>query len=244
MEPSGVQVKKAARFDSLPMIRFFGHILTSLGSKVLIALSGLGLAGFVVFHMLGNLQVFQGQDALNAYAAFLRDMPMALWSARVALLTIVGLHIGLSVRLAIQNRRARPAGYVVHHYRRASLASRTMTLTGSLLVLFIVFHLVHLTAGWLDPEFHNRVDLRGQRDVFGNIVRAFQNPLLVAIYLAGQAVLGLHLSHALSSSLQTLGLEHPMLDRLFRGAGPLVALLVVVGNVAIILAIAFGLVHA
>jgi succinate dehydrogenase / fumarate reductase cytochrome b subunit len=118
-----------------------------------------------------------------------------------------------------------------------------MTLTGSLLVLFIVFHLVHLTAGWLDPEFHNRVDLRGQRDVFGNIVRAFQNPLLVAIYLAGQAVLGLHLSHALSSSLQTLGLEHPMLDRLFRGAGPLVALLVVVGNVAIILAIAFGLVH-
>ena len=129
------------------MIRFFGHILASLGSKVLIALSGLGLAGFVVFHMLGNLQVFEGQDALNAYAAFLRDMPMALWSARVALLAIVGLHIGLSVRLAIQNRRARPAGYVVHHYRRASLTSRTMTLTG-VLVLFIVFHLVHLTAGW------------------------------------------------------------------------------------------------
>ena len=193
METSGVQVKTAARSDSLPMIRFFGHILTSLGSKVLIALSGLGLAGFVVFHMLGNLQVFEGRDALNAYAAFLRDMPMALWSARVAL-------------LAIHNRRARPAGYVVHHYRRATLASRTMTLTGSLLVLFIVFHLVHLTAGWLDPAFHNRLDLRGQRDVFGNVVHAFQNPLLVAIYLAGQVVLGLHLRHALSSSLQTLGI--------------------------------------
>ena len=107
---------------TLPMIRLFGHILTSLGSKVLIALSGLALAGFVVFHMLGNLQVFQGPDALNSYAAFLREMPMALWSARLFLLAIVALHIGLSVRLAINNRRARPVGYVTHRYRRASLA--------------------------------------------------------------------------------------------------------------------------
>jgi succinate dehydrogenase / fumarate reductase cytochrome b subunit len=225
------------------MIRFFGHILTSLGSKVLVALSGLALAGFVVFHMLGNLQVFQGPDALNSYAAFLREMPIALWTVRLALLTIVAVHIGLSVRLTIHNRRARPVGYVSHRYRRASVSSRTMALTGSLLVLFIVFHLLHLTAGVVDPSVHNRVDFRGQRDVFGNVVHAFQNPVLVLIYLVGQVVLGLHLSHALSSSLQTLGMEHPMLDRLFRGVGPLVAMLVVVGNTAIVLAIAFGLVH-
>ena len=225
------------------MIRFFGHILTSLGSKVLIALSGLALAGFVVFHMLGNLQVFQGQEALNSYAALLREMPMALWSVRLTLLAIVALHIGLSVRLAVHNQRARPVGYVVRHYRRASVASRTMALTGSLLLLFIVFHLLHLTAGLVDPAAHNRLDVRGHRDVFGNIVHAFQNPVLVLIYLIGQAVLGLHLSHALSSSLQTLGMEHPMLDRLFRGVGPLIAILVVVGNTAIVLAIAFGLVH-
>lgn len=225
------------------MIRFFGHILTSLGSKVLIALSGLALAGFVVFHMLGNLQVFQGPDALNSYAAFLREMPMALWSVRLTLLGIVAVHIGLSVRLAITNQRARPTGYVTRQYRRASLASRTMALTGSLLTLFIVFHLLHLTAGVVDPSVHNRVDVRGHRDVFGNIVHAFQNPILVLIYLIGQVVLGLHLSHALSSSLQTLGMEHPMLDRLFRGMGPLVAILVVVGNTLIVLAIAFGWVH-
>jgi succinate dehydrogenase / fumarate reductase, cytochrome b subunit len=194
------------------MIRFFGHILTSLGSKVLIALSGLALVVFVVFHMLGNLQVFQGPDALNSYA--------------------------------IQNRRARPAGYVTHRYRRASLASRTMAFTGSLLVLFIVFHLLHLTAGVVDPSVHNRLDFRGHRDVFGNVVHAFQNPALVVIYLIGQVALGFHLSHALSGSLQSLGLEHPMLDRLFRGAGLLVAMLVVVGNAAIVLAIAFGLVRA
>src|SRR5512138_2742954 len=111
------------------MIRFFGHILTSLGSKVLTALSGLALAVFVIFHMLGNLQVFQGPEALNSYAAFLREMPMALWSARLTLLAIVLVHIGLSVRLAIHNRRARPVGYVMHQYRKASLASRTMALT-------------------------------------------------------------------------------------------------------------------
>jgi len=228
----------------LLMIRFFGHILTSLGSKVLIALSGLALAVFVVFHMLGNLQVFQGPEALNSYAAFLREMPIALWGVRLTLLAIVGAHIGLSIRLAVHNRRARPVGYVTRQYRRATLASRTMALTGSLLTLFIVFHLLHLTAGVVDPSMHNRLDIRGYRDVFGNVVHAFQNPLLVVIYLLGQAVLGLHLSHALSSSLQSLGMEHPMLDRLFRGAGPLIAILVVVGNTAIVLAIAFGLVHA
>ena len=237
-------MKEAVPARPLPMIRFFGHILTSLGSKVLIALSGLALALFVVFHMLGNLQVFQGQDALNSYAAFLREMPMALWSARLMLLAVVAAHIGLSVRLAVHNRRARPVGYVAHQYRQASMSSRTMALTGSLLLLFIVFHLLHLTAGMVDPSVHNQLDVRGNRDVFGNVVHAFQNPVLVLIYLIGQAVLGLHLSHALSSSLQTLGMEHPMLDRLFRGAGPLVAMLVVAGNTAIVLAIAFGLVHA
>jgi succinate dehydrogenase cytochrome b subunit len=225
------------------MIRFFGYILTSLGSKVLVALSGLGLAGFVVFHMLGNLQVFQGPDALNTYAAFLREMPMALWTARLGLFAIVSLHIGLAYRLAMHNRRARPVPYAVREYRRASLASRTMALTGSLLVLFIVFHLLHLTAGWVDPSFSDRLDIQGHRDVFAKMVHAFQNPLFVVIYLVGQVVLGLHLGHALSSSLQTLGMEHPMLDRLFRGVGPLVALLVVVGNVAIVLAVAFGMVH-
>jgi succinate dehydrogenase / fumarate reductase cytochrome b subunit len=226
------------------MIRFFGHILTSLGSKVLVALSGLGLAGFVVFHMLGNLQVFQGPEALNTYAAFLRDMPILLWTARLGLLGMVSLHIGLAIRLALHNRRARPVGYAVREYRQASLSSRTMAVTGSLLLLFIVFHLLHLTAGWVDNSFPDRLDVRGHRDVFGKVVHAFQNPLFVLIYLAGQAALGLHLSHALSSSLQTLGVEHPILDRLFKGAGPLVALLVVVGNVAIVLAVAIGMVRA
>ena len=87
------------------MIRFFGHIISSVGSKIIVACSGLGLALFVVFHMLGNLQVFQGAAALNGYAAFLREMPILLWTARMGLLGVAGLHIGLAIRLAILNRR-------------------------------------------------------------------------------------------------------------------------------------------
>jgi len=217
---------------------------TSIAYKIAVALSGLGLAGFVLFHMLGNLQVFEGPEVLNAYAAFLRNMPILLWSVRLGLAGIFVLHIGLAVKLAVQNRQARPVGYAVRRYRAASLASRTMALSGALLLAFIVFHLLHMTAGVVDPSITGHVDAQGHRDVFGKVVRTFQNPLFVAIYLAGQIFLGLHLSHALSSSFRTLGLEHPILDRLFKGTGPVLALFIVLGNVAIILAVAMGIVHA
>ncbi len=216
----------------------------SIAQKMVVASTGLGLAGFVLFHMLGNLQVFEGPAALNSYAAFLRDMPILLWSVRLGLLAMLSLHLGLAIRLAVNNRRARPVAYASRDYRAASLASRTMALSGTLLLLFILFHLLHLTFGVIDPAFAPATDAQGHRDVFGKVVHAFQNPLFVAFYLAGQLVLGLHLSHALSSSLQTLGVEHPTLERLFKGTGPVVALFVVLGNVAIILAIAVGIVRA
>lgn len=225
-------------------MRLFDHFHTSLGSKIVVALTGLGLAGFVVFHMLGNLQVFEGAEALNRYASLLRDMPILLWTARIALLAMVALHIGLAIRLALHNRRARPVAYAVRRYREASFASRTMAATGAVLLLFIVFHLLHLTAGVVDPSFQDRLDAQGHRDVYGKVIHAFRNPFFVLLYLAGQCVLGLHLSHAVSSSLQTLGFEHAALKRLVKSAGPAVALLVVLGNIGIILAIFFGIVRA
>lgn len=217
---------------------------TSLSSKVAVALTGLGLAGFVVFHMLGNLQVFEGPDALNGYAAFLREMPIVLWAARLGLLTAAVVHITLAIQLALRNRRARPMAYAVREYRVASMASRTMALTGSLFLLFIVFHLLHLTAGLVDPSFQDHVDERGHPDVYGKMIHAFHNPLYVMLYCAGQLVLGMHLSHAVSGSLQTLGFEHAVLNRLFKAAGPAVALFVVLGNLMIILAVFLGLVRA
>ncbi|CUS39263.1 succinate dehydrogenase cytochrome b subunit [Candidatus Nitrospira nitrificans] len=225
------------------MARPSNHFQSSVGSKVVMALSGLGLVLYVVFHMLGNLQVFEGPHALNGYAAFIRDMPIVLWTARIGLLSLAALHIALAIQSTLRNRRARPVAYAVREYRQASLASRTMAVSGLVLLLFLIFHLLHLTAGVLDPSSADRLDVEGHRDVYGKIVQAFQNPFIVAFYVVGQLGLGFHLSHAVSSSMQTLGLEHAALNRLFKVAGPAVALFVVVGNVAIILAVFLGVVR-
>jgi len=224
-------------------MRRTGRFRTTLSSKVAVALSGLGLAGFVVFHMLGNLQVFEGPGAYNKYAAFLREMPMVLWTVRLGLLTVAVVHIVRAIQLALRNRRARPVAYTVRAYRVASLASRTMALTGSLLLLFIVFHLLHLSADLVDSSFHDHVDERGHADVFSKVIHAFHNPLYVLLYCAGQLVLGMHLSHAISGSLQTLGFEHAVRNRVFKAVGPSVALFVMLGNLVIILAVFFGLVR-
>jgi len=207
------------------------------------ALTGLGLVVYVVFHMLGNLQLFEGPHALNSYAAFLRDMPILLWAARIGLLSMAGLHIGLALQLSIRNYRARPLEYTIHRYRQASIASRTMAISGMALLLFVGFHLLHLTAGVIDPAFADRRDLEGYRDVYGKVVHAFQNPFMVTLYLAGQLGLGLHLSHAIASSVQTMGFEHAALNRLLKSLGPVIGVIVVLGNVAIILAVFLGLVR-
>lgn len=225
-------------------MRRVGHFQSSLGSRVVASVTGLGLVSFVVFHMLSNLQVFEGGDALNGYASLLRSMPIFLWTARLGLLVVAVIHIALAIQLVLRNRRARPVAYAVREYRNASVASRTMALTGSLLLLFIVFHLLHLTAGLVDPSVPDRLDAQGHLDVYGKIVHAFRNPLYVALYLIGQLVLGLHLSHAVSSSLQTLGIEHAAFNCMFKTAGPAVALFVVLGNLSIIFAVFLGLVHS
>jgi len=215
----------------------------SMTRKIIASLAGLGLVGFVVFHMLGNLQIFEGGDALNGYASFLRDMPFFLWAARLGLLAVAACHIVLAIQLALRNHRARPVAYAVREYRQASLVSRTMALSGSLLLVFIVFHLLHLTAGLVDPSVPNRLDAQGHLDVYGKMLHVFRNPLYVVIYVVGQCVLGMHLSHAVTSSLRTLGLEHVAWNRLLRAVGPAVALFVVLGNLMIIFAVFLGVVH-
>ncbi|MBL8074489.1 MAG: succinate dehydrogenase cytochrome b subunit [Nitrospira sp.] len=210
---------------------------------MVIALTGLGLVVFVVFHMLGNLQLFEGPLALNRYAAVLRDMPILLWAVRIGLLSMAVFHIGLALQLSMQNRRARPLEYTIHRYRKASIASRTMAISGMALLLFVAFHLLHLTAGVIDPGFADRRDPEGNRDVYTKVVHAFQNPFVVILYLVGQLGLGLHLRHAIASSVQTMGFEHAGLNRLLKALGPVIGLIVVLGNVAIILAVFLGIVH-
>jgi len=243
MQPEYIRGGGVAGYGNRRTMSRESYFQLSMSRKVVASLTGLGLAGFVVFHMLGNLQVFEGSDALNRYASLLRDMPFFLWAARFGLLAVAAVHIVLVVQLAQQNRRARPVAYAVRKYRQASIGSRTMALSGALLLVFIVFHLLHLTAGLADPSVPNRLDAQGHLDVYGKMLHVFRNPLYVAVYVIGQCVLGMHLSHAVSSCLQTLGLEHAACNRLCKTAGPAVALLVVIGNLSIIFAVFLGLVH-
>jgi succinate dehydrogenase / fumarate reductase cytochrome b subunit len=223
---------------------------TTLGAKYVMALTGLGLIGFVLVHMAGNLLVFAGPDALNAYAHGLKDKPALLWSARAGLLCIFALHLFLAYRLWQLNRTARPIPYVKEDTVEASWASRNMMYTGLVLLVFIVYHLAHFTFGAtthakVNGEVVNYLDLRdsAQRpDVYTMVVSGFSNPWIALFYVFSQVFLCLHLWHGGSSWFQSLGLNHPQYNPVIRKVGPVLAILVFVGNSSMPLAVFFGLI--
>jgi succinate dehydrogenase / fumarate reductase cytochrome b subunit len=235
---------------------------SSLGAKYVMALTGVGLIGFVVVHMLGNLLIYAGPDALNGYAKALKDRPTLLWTARGGLLTIFVVHVILGVRLTLQNRHARGVRYVYEDTVQASRASRHMLLTGLVLLAFIAFHLAQFTFGavtvYADPSTGERVsylDLHDvkdparhdpaespRQDVYRMVVAGFSVPWVVITYVVAQFFLWLHLWHGGSSWFQSLGLNHPAYNPLIRAVGPVLATAVLVGNCSIPLAVLSGLV--
>jgi succinate dehydrogenase / fumarate reductase cytochrome b subunit len=232
---------------------------SSLGAKFAMALTGIGLIGFVVAHMLGNLLIFLGPDALNSYAEALKSRPAFLWTARSGLLAIFVVHLLLGIRLALQNRHARGVRYVYEDTVQATWASRNMLLTGLVLLAFIVFHLAHFTFGvvtsytdqsskaqvnYLDlREVHTSKALAEERqDVFKMVVSGFRAPWVTVTYVIAQVFLWLHLWHGGSSWFQSLGLNHPAYNPLMRAFGPVLATAVLVGNCSIPLAVMSGLI--
>jgi succinate dehydrogenase / fumarate reductase cytochrome b subunit len=213
---------------------------SSIGAKLIMASTGLILFGFVLVHMAGNLQVFLGQETYNAYAHFLKSLPELLWPARLVLLSAVLLHIGSGLRLAAIDRAARPIAYAQRRYRQASWASRSMALSGVVVLSFIVYHLLHFTLGVTNPGDYVRRDPLGHHDVYSMLVLGFQNPYVASAYMVSILLLGLHLSHGVSSLLQTLGFNHPRYNQAIACVGPLFAALIVVGNVSMPLAVLLG----
>jgi succinate dehydrogenase / fumarate reductase cytochrome b subunit len=214
---------------------FFG---SSIGKKVVMAVTGLVLLGFVVGHMIGNLQIYMGAKALNDYAEFLRHFlhGQGIWLARGGLLLAVGLHIWAATALTLGNWSARPLGYRQWQAKESTYASRTMIWSGPILAVFIVYHLLHLTTGQAHPQFV-------EGDVFRNVVIGFQNPFVSAFYVLAMLALGLHMYHGLWSMLQTLGLSSPRWNPWRKGVALAVAGVVVVGNISIPLAVLAGIVH-
>ncbi len=216
--------------------RFWG---SALGKKIVMAVTGLLMVGFVIAHMAGNLQVFVGAEKINAYGHLLHG-PLAevLWIARVVLLAAVALHVTAAVQLTRQAQAARPAGYVRKEPQVSTFASRTIRWGGALLLAFIVFHILHFTTGTVHKEFV-------EGDVYANITNAasgFRNPLIAGFYVLAMAGLGLHLFHGVWSSPRTLGLAPATNDPIKRRIALGLAIVVAAGFAAVPLAVLLGLV--
>lgn len=211
---------------------------SSLGGKYLVAITGLMLTGFVIGHLSGNLLVFAGPEALNAYAAQLKALGPLLWVARIGLLAAFVLHLAMAARLTIQNRLARPQRYVFDNTMKATFASRYMIHTGMLTFTFLLFHLAHYTfrlvhAPTLKVEAH---------DVYGMLVAGFSDPLISGFYVLSIAALAMHLRHGVSSAFQTFGVRHPNISPLVNKAGITVAVIVFFGFSSIPVAVLTGIV--
>jgi len=209
-------------------------LASSIGRKVVMALTGLVLFGYVVVHMLGNLQLYLGPAALNAYAVKLREMPALLWGVRGLLLVSVVLHVWAAASLTRTNMDARAVGYRRRRNRESSYASRTMRWSGVILLLFIVYHLLHLTFGTVHPSF---VD----GDVYHNVVSGLQVGVAPLFYVVAMLALGLHMFHGVWSLMQTVGLSHPRYDRLRYAFAAFITAVVVIGNLSFPLAVMTGL---
>jgi len=218
-----------------PTLTFAG---SSIGKKVVMAVTGIVLVGFVIGHMLGNLQLYAGSAALNAYAAFLHEALHGggLWITRAVLLGSVALHVWSAYALTMQNRAARPVGYREWKARESTYASRTMRWSGVILLAFIVFHLLHFTTGTVHPDY-----MPGE--VFHNVVTGLRVAPAAIVYMIAMALLGVHLYHGVWSMLQTLGLSHARYNHLRNGLSALVASVVVIGNLSFPIAVLSGAVH-
>jgi succinate dehydrogenase / fumarate reductase cytochrome b subunit len=207
------------------------------GKKIVMAVTGAILFAFVIGHMLGNLQVFDGPERLNAYGHFLHSLGEILWAERIVLLTAVALHITATVQLALRNKKARPVGYSRKEAINSSYASRTMYWSGPIVLAFIIFHLLHLTAAIIDP---NAAYIEG--DVYHNVVAGFQVWWVSAWYIFAICLLGLHLRHGIWSMFQSVGLNHPRYTPLLKTAAIWIAVIIVLGYISIPISVLSGLV--
>jgi len=229
--------------------RLFG---SSLGKKYVMAITGCLLFFFVVVHLLGTLQIFIGQEQLNAYGKLLHSAPEVVWGARLGLLGIVALHIFSAIRLAAENKQARPVAYQNYQVGTATYAARTMLMSGLIVLAFVIYHLLHFTVqasaiNLIGTEqlpggsFAGLRDGEGRHDVFNMVVIGFSNIWVSLFYVVSIGLLCLHLSHGLGAMFQSLGWKRkqPYGDFLDRAA-PVVAGLIFLGYASIPVAILLG----
>ena len=214
-------------------VRFWS---STVGKKVVMAVTGVLLVGFIVGHAAGNLLVFRGPDAFNAYAALLKSNMNLLWTARIGLIIAAALHIVAAAQLTRRQQLARPVGYAQRDPQVSTYASRTIRWGGVVLLIFVVYHLLHFTVGTAHPSFSHT-------DAYSNVIVGFSVWWVALLYIVAMIALGLHLYHGVWSAIRTLGLSRPTYQPLKRRAALVLAVAVTLAFVAIVGAVAAGLVE-
>jgi succinate dehydrogenase / fumarate reductase cytochrome b subunit len=215
-------------------------ISSTLGKKAIMAVTGFVMFGFVVGHLVGNLQVFAGDGGvkLNAYAHFLKTTPALLWGTRIVVGVSLVLHVWAAATLKRLSNEARPVQYKMRKDLQASVPSRNMFWGGITLFFYVVYHLLHFTIGVASPI----AATFSPENVYGNMIASFQNPAMAAVYVLAMGALGMHLYHGLYSLFQTLGLNHPGYMPRIRTGAKVFGAVVAAGFCSIPVAILAGLV--
>src|SRR5438067_3717406 len=236
-----------------PVAQFYK---SSIGKKWIVALTGLVLIAYVIGHLIGNLQIFlpaqEGVRQINKYGHFLHSLGVGLWLVRIFLLVCFVLHIVTTIKLAAENRAARPQPYAVVKREQASLAGRTMVMSGLIVLCFVIFHVLHFTthtvaaAGFKDLQpvpLAAHVPGESGWDVYGMVIRGFQNPFASGFYILGMILLCMHLSHGFGSFFQTLGLNSKRAAPLLVNGGRALAVLICIGYISIPIAVMLHILH-
>ncbi len=225
------------------VLDFFG---SSIGAKILVALTGVIMWGFVIGHMAGNLQVFLpappdgywGQQ-INDYGHFLKSTPALLWGTRITLIGAVFLHIGFAFRLTMKNKAARPSRYAMKRSQKSTVFGKIMPVSGIVVGLFILFHLFHFTIGLpvevmgVSNDILQYQDQAGHHDVYKMLRVSFGQVGFVALYTICNLLLLMHLVHGTQSVWQTLGLNHKSWTPIARTLGWLLVAAIAAGNLSI-----------
>ena len=209
----------------------------AIGKKIVMGVTGLIGIGFVIVHMAGNLLAFRGQEAINAYAHFLASTGELLWLLRIVLIVSVILHVIAAYQLTMQNRAARPKGYVDRETQVSTWAARTLRWGGVLLLIFIILHILHFTnPGWRPKGVFDKAD------VYTNIVMSFRIWWITLFYVIAMISLGLHIYHGAWSSVRSIGLAQPKQRPLHRTVALGIALILWLGFTAVPVAVFAGLI--
>jgi succinate dehydrogenase / fumarate reductase cytochrome b subunit len=216
---------------------------SSVGKKILMAVTGQVMIVFIVIHVLGNSTIFFG--GLNSYAEKLHSLPLLVWMTRVFMFMALSFHIFFSIKLTLENRKAKPDAYAVNKNLKTTFASRNMIWTGLIIGAFLVYHLSHFTFQIIDPALSagSNSDVLGRPDVAAMVISGFQVFSVTFIYIAAMIALVLHLAHGIQSSFQTLGLNNDRTMPAIIRAGSVTAIVLFLGYISIPLIILLGIMN-